>query len=341
MSARPTVTVLIPCLEEEGSIESCLEAVLGQDYPQTELEVIVIDGGSSDRTVHVAKERLASSSVARWEVVENPAGSTPSNLNAGLSASGGTYVCRVDARSIIPTDYVSTCLELLADPEKAVVGGRQVALPPRPGAVGDGIARALNNPWGMGFSRYRRGSVSGAADTVYLGFFRAAQLRVVGGWDPVFATNQDFELNRRLSSLGLVWFDDRLEVGYVPRPTLRTLFHQYRRFGCWKVRYWRQTGDRPRPRQVALLAIPAAGAMGLVALMPLVKRHPLSVLSAVVLGALALDSRTAGPRSGMLGRIAAVAALASTTTGWLSGVAAEAVNPRKAGAASPLSPDPR
>ena len=101
MTERTVVTVLIPARNEERDIDDCLRAVLAQDFPHDRLEVVVVDGASTDRTAEVAEKRLAESSV-RSSVVHNPAGTTPSNLNVGLADAAGTYLCRVDARSLIP-----------------------------------------------------------------------------------------------------------------------------------------------------------------------------------------------------------------------------------------------
>ena len=89
---------------------------------------------------------------------------------------------------------------------------------------------------------------------MYLGAFRRADLLAVHGWDERMLSNQDFDLNRRLAADGVVWFDASLQSGYVPRSTFRDLWRQYVRFGRAKVIYWRTTGDRPQPRQRALLA---------------------------------------------------------------------------------------
>lgn len=261
----PLVTVIIPAKDEEEHIETCLKSILAQDYPPQRLEIIVVDGVSQDRTAEIARKGLHSAPLFNAEVVTNENGSTPSNLNVGLTRSRGEIVCRVDARSLIPPDYVRRCASVLQRrPEIAVVGGAQVAQPPRADSVGRGIARALNNRWAMGLARYRRGAASGPADTVYLGAFRSEQLRGVGGWELAFTTNQDFELNRRMSALGSIWYDAGLRVGYVPRSSLLDLCRQYRRFGEWKVSYWRSTGDRPLPRQwMALLVPPSLGLMTL------------------------------------------------------------------------------
>jgi len=255
-TAAPLVTVLIPARDEAPHLAACIASVIEQDYPLQAIEVIVVvDGSSRDDTQRVAKDLLVRRGFAHVRVLTNPNGGTPSNLNAGLLHAAGDIVCRVDARSRIPRDYVRRCVTVLTTrPEVAVVGGSQVAIEPRGDAVGTGIARALNNRWGMGWSRYRRDAASGPADTVYLGAFRTRDLRCVGGWDPAMTTNQDFDLNRRLARHGVIWFEAGLPVAYVPRASLGDLYRQYVRFGRWKVRYWRHSNDAPQPRQVALLA---------------------------------------------------------------------------------------
>lgn len=318
----PIVTVLIPARSEESDIGRAIEGVLSQDFPHDRMEVVVVTGGSTDRTGDVARELLSGGDFDRVQVVDKPDGSTPSNLNAGLAVARGTYICRVDARSIIPANYVSRCVELMSsDMELAVVGGAQLALPRSEKPLDLGIARALNNRWGMGLSKYRSGSPSGPTDTVYLGAFRTEQLRSAGGWDERFATNQDFELNRRMSGSGVVWFDSSLAVNYLPRTTIRELFEQYRRFGRWKVRYWRLTGDRPQPRQWILLTVPTVAAVALVAL---AVRRPRTVLPLLCVGSAAgLLVETRGsdsPEGGPLAHLYATAALGAVGSGWTLGI---------------------
>lgn len=245
----PLVTVVMPARNEARDIERALAAVVAQDYPHDRMQVLVVDGSSTDETATTAERALQGAGFGDARVLVNADGSTPSNLNRGLNEAKGEYLCRVDARSIIPTGYVRRCIDVLADDVLAVVGGRQVAVASEPGTVSAGIARALNNRWTMGLSRYRRGGTSGPSDTVYLGAFRTHQLRTVGGWDERLTTNQDFDLNVRMSTLGTVWFDASLRVEYVARRHLHALWTQYTRFGRGKVLYWNLTGTRPQPRQ--------------------------------------------------------------------------------------------
>lgn len=323
----PLVTVVIPARNESLDIEGCIRAVANQDYPVDMLEVLVIDGASTDGTAAIAEAAFLQLGVVNGRVIANHAGATPSNLNTGLTHAAGEILCRVDARSVIASDYVSRIVDVLLEfPDIAVVGGAQVALPRSDAPVAQGVARALNNRWGMGFSRYRRGAASGPSDTVYLGAFRTAQLVSVGGWDERLETNQDFDLNRRMSRLGTVWFDAELKVGYLPRATVAELFAQYRRFGRWKVRYWRMTKDRPQARQLALIV--GAPTLTIAALAAFVlggRRTRVAVATTAVVTAAVTDTLGSHVLAPLRVRTAAITTLACTSAGWLFGVATELV----------------
>jgi glycosyltransferase involved in cell wall biosynthesis len=328
----PTVTVVVPARDEAADLEGALAALADQVAPDETLEVIVVDGGSTDGTAAVARRLMAELGLP-GSVVDGP-GSTPENLNAGLAAARGDVLCRVDARSRVPAGYVARCAQILRSrPDVVVVGGSQVALPPCSTAAGAGIARALNNRWAMGGSRYRAGAASGPADTVYLGAFRTADLRAAGGWDPRFTTNQDFELNRRLGQRGVVWFEEGLPVGYIPRRSLRQLSAQYRRFGRAKVRYWHETGDAPVGRQRVLMAAPAAVLLAGVGTVLAAERRCRQLLRVGALAAVGLaavdaagsasgaDQRSDG--GGVRARLTAMAATATVSGSWLAGIAEE------------------
>lgn len=323
MSDVPTVTVLIPARNEEADIERCLRAVLAQDQPHDRMEIVLVDGGSTDRTAQVAS-RVLSEGDTTWKIIENAVGTTPSNLNAGLAVATGEYLCRVDARSIIPPEYVRLCVDVLASrSDIAVTGGAQVAVAPDTAGMARGIARALNNRYAMGGSRYRSGSTSGPADTVYLGAFRTAELRAEAGWDAVLQTNQDYELNRRMADRGVVWFDQRLRVGYVPRSSLRQLWMQYHRFGRWKVRYWQHTGDHPQRRQVVLLAAAPvlSGCLGALLVVARTTQRRAALLAASAVGLLMVEHRgSSGPAAGPMSRVISVAAMLTVGAAWVTGV---------------------
>lgn len=326
----PRVTVIIPVRNEAERLPGCLDALAIQDMASADVEVLVVDGGSSDATVEVAHTLLAGRGWARAEVLHSAAGDRSSNLNCGLAAATAPAVVRVDARSRIPAHYLRRCVDLLDDrADLAVVGGRQRAVAAGAGSVGIGVARALNNRWGMGLARYRSGGSSGETDTVYLGAYRTAQLRAAGGWRTDLPVNEDFDLNRRLARFGAVWFDSDLTVDYVPRSSLTALLRQYWAFGLGKARYWRLSGDRPQPRQLVLLGIPIAGlaAFGVVLGVFGTVAGGSVVITGLAAGLLIEAAGADGPRAGLPAHVAALVALGCVAGAWLSGVVVGAVRP--------------
>ncbi len=341
MDDLPLVSIVIPARNEEASISFALGGISVQTYPHDRIEVVVVDGGSTDRTAAVAAGEIDGCGFARFAVLDNPIGSTPTNLNMGLDWSQGDVVVRIDARSCPPPDYVERLVEVMSDRSIAVSGGSQIAMARSGSVLDQAIARALNNRWGMGGSSYRRaGASSGTTDTVYLGVFRRVQLVEAGGWNPDYPTNQDFELNQRMMQFGSVWFEAALPVGYLPRADLRGLFAQYHRFGRWKATYWSH-GNRPGTRQWVLLSGPT---LGLVAGVPMVwligstLGWPLFAALGLVAGIAAVFTLDAlGGHAAAAGlRIRALAGLSNVAIGasWYLGVVRQMFTPNN-GAATP------
>jgi GT2 family glycosyltransferase len=319
--------------------------VAAQDIGGDQLEVLVIDGCSSDGTAELARDLLRSSGFARSAVISNDLRSRPANLNRGLVEATGSIVCRVDARTRLSPRYVARCADLLMRrPEVAVVGGRQRAVCAGETSTAVGVARALNNRWGMGGARYRRAAIAQRADTVYLGAFRTDDLRAVGGWDDRLEVNEDFDLNRRLATLGLVWFDPTLEAGYLAEPSLPLLATKYFRYGRGKAHYWRVSGSRPRPRQIALAAGVPALVTATALASPTGRRR--AAIAAVLGTALAEVAGADAPRGGLCAHAVAGAAMAVIGGAWTAGVWIELADwalagnptPRASPVTSPVPP---
>ncbi|MGP8151131.1 MAG: glycosyltransferase, partial [Acidimicrobiales bacterium] len=99
----PTVSVILPVLNEEAQLERCLSSVTEQSYPAI-IEVVVADGGSTDGTPSVA------STFPKVCVVDNPRRIRPAGLNTAIAAASGDIIVRVDARTALAPDYVERCV---------------------------------------------------------------------------------------------------------------------------------------------------------------------------------------------------------------------------------------
>ncbi|WDV53711.1 glycosyltransferase [Streptomyces coeruleorubidus] len=111
------VTVLVPAYNEEAGIGSTLRSLL--DSTHRELQVIVIDDGSSDRTADIA-ENMGD---ARVEVVRQPNSGKAAALNTGLAHARYDIVVMVDADTVFEPDAIERIVQPLAHPAVGAVSG--------------------------------------------------------------------------------------------------------------------------------------------------------------------------------------------------------------------------
>src|SRR5215510_5627774 len=93
-STPPFVSVVMPVRNESRFIARSLGAVLAQDYPALSMEVIVIDGMSSDLTRRIVQDFQAQD--ARVRLVYNPRQIVATGLNAAIDQAQGKVIVRVD-----------------------------------------------------------------------------------------------------------------------------------------------------------------------------------------------------------------------------------------------------
>jgi glycosyltransferase involved in cell wall biosynthesis len=262
IASDAAASVIVPARGADRLLADCLAHVLPQ--LRGDDEVIVAAG---DATTAAAARALAEHE-RRLHVIDNPLGTTPAALNVALAAARHPVIVRIDAQARIPAGYRDRVVGLLATTGAVNVGGRQVATAAADArGAAAAIAVAMNARLGHGGAAYRSGAQGGPVDTVYLGAFRADALRLVGGYDERFTTNQDAELNERLRRAGgTVWLDPDLAVSYLPRTGLRALARQFRSYGRGRAMTALRHRGSLRRRQLAapLLVLGLLGALVLV-----------------------------------------------------------------------------
>jgi glycosyltransferase involved in cell wall biosynthesis len=258
-STSPSVSVVLPILNEERDLAACISAILQQKY-DGEIEVILALGPSSDKTDEIADKLAAQDK--RIKLVKNPSGKTATALNLAIAASANETICRIDGHAEISDTYIDTAVKILQKTGAVNVGGVMDA------AAASGfqsvVARAMKSKLGVGASKFHTGGEAGPADTVYLGTFLKSAVLQAGGFNEKYIRAQDWELNHRLRlNGGVIWFDPRLIVTYRPRETFIKLAKQYFEYGKW-----RRAVSRAHPGTVNFryLAPPVALTLNLISL---------------------------------------------------------------------------
>lgn len=248
------VTVVVPARDEEDHIGSCLDSVLTQGVAR--LQVVVVDGGSKDRTDEVVT--AISERDPRVELIRCPPQPIPTSMNVGLAAARGRWLVRVDAHSTIAPGYIERAVRRLEEQRWGGVGGRKDGSGQT--ACGRAIAAAMASRFGVGGSTYHYGTKVQEVEHIPFGAYPVAVARELGGWDERLRVNQDFEFDYRVRLSGRpLLFDPALTIRWQSRQTIPDLFAQYRRYGQGKVAV---ALLHPRSLRLRHLAPPALVAYG-------------------------------------------------------------------------------
>lgn len=237
---QPQVSILMLARNESQHIDAAIRSVMAQTV--TDLEIIVIDGMSTDDTAEIVNALAAED--PRVRLVSNPQRTIPQGLNIGMRAARGRYVARCDTHSVLSRDYLKVALGVLeADPAIGSVGGRRVGTADT--ASGRAVATALTSKFGVGDAFYHYSDQATDSDHATFGVMRSNVLRSIGGWDERLLVNEDVDLDYRIHASGYrIRFEPRMAVFWRVRESAPEFAHQYRRYGRGKAAMVRKNGPR-------------------------------------------------------------------------------------------------
>jgi cellulose synthase/poly-beta-1,6-N-acetylglucosamine synthase-like glycosyltransferase/spore germination protein YaaH/peptidoglycan/xylan/chitin deacetylase (PgdA/CDA1 family) len=215
-SYRPKVAVLIPAYNEEKVIERTIRAALNSNYPN--LRVIVIDDGSKDRTLEVARKAFAGEAAAgKVLILDKPNSGKAEALNFGIEHIGDAELfVGIDADTIIAQDAISRLVPHFINPKVGAIAGNA--------KVGNRVNlwtrwQALEYITSQNFER-RALDVLGAVSVVpgAIGAWRVSAVREAGGFH-IDTVAEDADLTMALLRRGYrVEYED-MALAYTEAPT--------------------------------------------------------------------------------------------------------------------------
>lgn len=246
--AKPVISVILPTLNEAPHIERTLCSLLDQKRDDFELEILVIDGGSSDGTVGLVKRFIDSSTV---KLLQNPERNTPAAFNIGLRAAAGEYVCILGAHSEYANNYIATCYREMLAHDAIGCSGRVLTVAANSTVSGRLSALCLGGAFASSSNSVRR-QREGFADTIPYPVFRKEALLATGGYNEKLLRNQDNDMNHRLRRAGhRLYVTAKTHATYVARPDVKRLWSYGYRTGMWNAYTLSINAACMRPRHYA------------------------------------------------------------------------------------------
>lgn len=233
MALRETYSVVVPTYNEEATIGDCLRSLLDATDGTDAVEILVVDGESTDATRDIVTNLAAEYDAVSLHTEHE--GSTAAALNVGIERSRNDIVVFVGGHSTVSNDFFTALDATFHEtaPDADVVGG--VMVPEPKSRFERYVSTALRTPLGASSDRFR--PVEGYVDTVNFGAYRKHVFDDVGLVDTDLVRAEDYEFNVRVREhVYRIYQNPDVRVYYRPRGTVEGLARQYFGNGFWKPR---------------------------------------------------------------------------------------------------------
>jgi len=235
MNQVHSVSVIIPCRNEEQYIERCIMSIINGTSKNIQLEILVVDGGSNDKTteivINISKEHK------EVLLIQNEKKHTQFGLNLGIQSAINDWVLIAGAHTNYPPNYIEELLENSIILNADGVGGQLVTdvLHATPTSIA--IKTVLSHPLGVGNSMFRIGvNKPTAVDTVPFGLYRKSLFSDVGYYNELLVRNHDIEWSKRVVAAGnKIYLLPNVVCTYFARETYSALARNNFRNGLWNM----------------------------------------------------------------------------------------------------------
>lgn len=195
------VSVIIPCRNEEMWIGKCIESVLKNDYPHESLELFVVDGMSTDRTVEIAESY--NKQYPFIKVLKNEKRIFPAAVNLAFNNSTGEVIIILGAHAEYSTNYIAENVRSLFVYGVDNCGGLVEQIWPVRNTAGKAITMVLSSTFGIGGATYRTGTDKPViVSTVFGGCYRRDVFDRIGMFNEELISSSDIDFNTRLKRIG-------------------------------------------------------------------------------------------------------------------------------------------
>ncbi|MEI6123846.1 MAG: glycosyltransferase family 2 protein [Bacteroidota bacterium] len=201
MQQQPMVSVIIACRNEEVWIGKCIESIIKNNYPKDSLELFVVDGLSTDKTVEIAQSYQKKHAFIK--ILKNEKRIFPAAVNLAYKNSLGEVIIILGAHAEYSANYISENVKALFTNKVDNVGGLVEQIWPVKNIIGKAITMVLSSKFGIGGAKYRTGTDKPTlVTTVFGGCYRRDVFKRIGLFNEDLVSSSDIDFNTRLKRIG-------------------------------------------------------------------------------------------------------------------------------------------
>ena len=250
----PFISIVIPARNAQRTLKDCLDSLKHLNYPKERMEVLLVDGFSTDGTREIA----ASYDLA---IVDNPQKSHRTGVNRGFECARGELVAYADADCIVDENWLQNSIKYFAaDPQVAGLTG-PIHLPPQQSAFAKAVAFLFSLAAALGKSSHKetQRTVEVVKDfPTCNAIYRKAVLNTVMPLAENLLGGADVELNYLLRQRGFSLLSTPdVKVWHYKRETPRGFFRQMYRYAIMRLQLGKRWGPILNLTHVAVgLSVP-------------------------------------------------------------------------------------
>lgn len=239
MAGSVLFSIVVPMRNEEWYVRETVQSLLDQELPAEACEILVVDGGSTDRSREIVANLARTHGNIR--LLDNPLQRSAPARNVGVRAARGRYIGIVDCHSFVKSDFLTTAARLFEETGADCLGRPVELFIPADSYLQRAIGAARTSWLGHNMVSPRYSSERGAVSPLSVGIvYRRQVFDSIGLFNESLGACEDVEFNHRLQRAGMrTWTDPALLCWYHPRPSFVALFRQLERYGYWRYRLLR------------------------------------------------------------------------------------------------------
>lgn len=229
-----TVSLCVVAYNEEAFLPNLLKDLSNQTYPHELIEIVLIDGGSFDRTREIMEEfKVTNDTFMSIQVLDNPKKIQAAGWNVAIINAIGDVIIRIDAHTHIPVEFTTKNMALQESGEY-VTGGIRPCLIEKPTAWKNTLLEVENSLFGSSISKSRHSNKKQYVKSMFHAAYRREVFEKVGFFNEKLLRTEDNEIHYRIRKAGYkLCFDPEIISYQYARSSLKKMIKQKYGNGYW------------------------------------------------------------------------------------------------------------